>query len=94
MEAARRLRGDPAGSCRAERVGATLYGAMEAYRLEATIQPDGTLTIDGLPLGPGTSLEVVVLVKQRLQSSTYPLQGTPYRFDDPFSPAVPLADAR
>jgi hypothetical protein len=62
---------------------------MEAHRLEATVRPDGTLTIEGLPLGPGTSVEVIVLVKERPQSSAYPLQGTPYRFDDPFSPAEP-----
>ncbi|WP_437917248.1 hypothetical protein WME73_24435 [Sorangium sp. So ce302] len=67
---------------------------MEAYRHEVTVQPDGTLTIEGVPLDPGTSVEVIVLVKERPQSSTYTLQGTPYRFDDPFSPAVHLADAR
>ncbi|WP_438021373.1 hypothetical protein WMF18_20855 [Sorangium sp. So ce315] len=62
---------------------------MEAHRVEATVRPDGTLSIEGLPLGPGTNVEVIVLVKERPQPSAYPLHGTPYRFDDPFSPAEP-----
>ncbi|UQA57835.1 hypothetical protein [Polyangium aurulentum] len=60
---------------------------MEAHRVEATIQPGGTLTVEGLPLGEGTSVEVIVLVKEKPQRSAYPLQGTPYQFEDPFSPA-------
>jgi hypothetical protein len=60
---------------------------MEAHRIEATIQPGGTLKVEGLPLGPGTSVEVIVLVKERPQASAYPLQGTAYRFEEPFSPA-------
>ena len=62
---------------------------MQAHRIETTIRLGGTLTVQGLPVREGTSVEVIVLIKDEPGSSSHPLRGTPYRFDEPFEPAVP-----
>jgi hypothetical protein len=62
---------------------------MQAHRIEATIQPGGTLTLHGLPVRDGASVEVIVLVRDEPAGSLHPLRGTPYRLEEPFAPAVP-----
>ncbi len=66
-------------------------GAMQAHRVETTIQPGGTLVVHGLPVPDGTHVEVIVLVKEIPvpAGSRYPLRGTPYRYDEPFDPVTP-----
>lgn len=59
---------------------------MQAHRVETTIQPGGTLMVQGLPVPDGAQVEVIVLVKEVPARSRYPLRGTPYRFDEPFAP--------
>ena len=62
---------------------------MLAHRIETTILPGGTIAVHGLPLADGAEVEVIVLVKDPPRARSYPLRGTPYRFDDPTEPAVP-----
>jgi hypothetical protein len=65
---------------------------MQAYRVNTTIQEDGTLTVSNLPLQAGEVVEVIIL----LQSSTatarpqdrYPLRGTPITYIDPTEPVA------
>lgn len=64
---------------------------MQAHRIETIIQPGGGLAVQGLPVREGAHVEVIVLVKEEPARSTYPLRGTPYRFDEPFEPAVPAS---
>jgi hypothetical protein len=63
---------------------------MQAHRIDTTIQPGGTLTVQGLPVPDGARVEVIVLVKSEPARSAHPLRGTPYRFDEPLEPAVPV----
>lgn len=68
---------------------------MQAYRIESTVQPEGVLTLRNLPLPAGEKVEVIILVAPPAiaPSEQYPLRGSqPYRYDDPFEPAVPEED--
>lgn len=65
---------------------------MQAHRVETTIQPGGTLAVHGLPVRDGARVELIVLVKDEPAHPLYPLRGTPYRFDEPFEPAVPATE--
>jgi hypothetical protein len=68
---------------------------MQAYRMETIVQPDGRLTLQNLPLPEGEKVEVIILVQQPefKKSDKYPLRGSqPYRYDNPFEPAVPEED--
>lgn len=62
---------------------------MEAYRTEATVAQDGTLTLESLPFHAGERVEVIVLASTatKLNDDRYPLRGlTPYRYDRPTDP--------
>jgi uncharacterized membrane protein len=61
---------------------------MQAYRVETTVQPDGSLVIRHLPLQAGEAVEVIVLVRPPLTATThgYPLRGTPITYCDPTEP--------
>lgn len=72
---------------------------MNAHKLAATLMEDGTLVLKGLPFHAGDTVEIIILEqaqeKPTVQSrqAEYPLQGKqPYRYDDPFEPAVPAED--
>jgi hypothetical protein len=70
---------------------------MTAHRIEATLSEDGMLALWDLPFRAGDRVEVIVLADDNQRASNsrsnaqrFPLRGTqPYRFDDPFGPAVP-----
>jgi hypothetical protein len=63
---------------------------MQAYRGEATIASDGTLTVRGLPFRAGDRVEVIVLESppQAGGAERYPLRGTPVRYDEPTAPVA------
>ncbi|BCL37125.1 hypothetical protein [Nostoc sp. MS1] len=68
---------------------------MKAHRIETTLTEDGTLIIKDLPFQAGESVEIIILESDthRQEANLYPLRGKqPYRYDDPFEPAVPLED--
>lgn len=69
---------------------------MEAIRVETTVQPNGRVVIENLPFEEGKEVEVIVLepnVSRKPRSDNpYPLRGTAYRYDDPFSPLVSLEE--
>ncbi len=65
---------------------------MQAHRIETTIQRGGAFAVQGLPLPEGAHVEVIVLVKDQPAQPLRPLRGTPYRYDEPFEPAVPAAE--
>lgn len=66
---------------------------MLAYRVETTVDKDGKLVLDRLPLQAGEIVEVIVLVQSaETKDKRYPLRGTPYTYVDPFEPAVPPED--
>jgi hypothetical protein len=72
---------------------------MNAHKLAATLMEDGTLVLKGLPFHAGDTVEIIILEQPKEQPASpsqqteYPLQGKqPYRYDDPFEPAVPVED--
>lgn len=71
---------------------------MQAYRVETTVEPDGSLTVRDLPFVKGEKVEVIVLpsipkvVQQPDEAKLYPLRGLPIVYHDPFEPAVPDSD--
>ncbi len=76
---------------------------MNAFKVETVLTEDGTLILQDLPFHAGDTVEVIILERLSCQqeqtvtptsdSNLYPLRGKqPYRYDDPFEPAVPLED--
>lgn len=66
---------------------------MQAYRVNTTIQEDGTLTVSNLPLQPGEVVEVIISVQPSTTGpqKRYPLCGMPITYIDPTEP-VAVAD--
>lgn len=68
---------------------------MEIHQIKKEILPNGTIVIDDLPF----EVEVGEVVKITLEktpkkeaANPYPLRGTPYTYDDPFSPLLDPKD--
>lgn len=63
---------------------------MVAHRTEAIVSQDGSIVVSGLPFRAGEKVEVLCIeTSPVLQGDRFPLRGRqPYRFDDPFSPAI------
>lgn len=66
---------------------------MERVRVEAIVQPNGRVVIENLPFEEGKEVDVIVIEhddsKKAASDNLYPLRGTPYQYDDPFSPLLP-----
>jgi hypothetical protein len=63
---------------------------MQAYKVEAVLTEDGTLLLKELPFRAGDRIEVIVLGEPRpvAEDASYPLRGTPLRYDDPTDPVA------
>lgn len=62
---------------------------MQAYRVETEVQQNGTLTVQNLPLRAGETVEVIILVRPRLnQTMRYPLRGLPVEYRQPTEPVA------
>ena len=62
---------------------------MQAYRVETTLEQDGKVTLDDLPLHAGDSIEVIILVRSAISGpNAYPLSGTPVQYIDPTEPVA------
>jgi len=62
---------------------------MQAHRIEATVDPDGSITLTALPFHPGERVEVIVLsAPNRPDADGYPLRGSSYRYDRPTDPVI------
>ncbi len=67
---------------------------MEAIRIESTVL-QGRVLIDNLPFEDGKNVEIIVLEKNSVEVNSenrYPLRGTPYQYEDPFSPLISLEE--
>lgn len=60
---------------------------MQAYRIETTVQKDGTLTLDHLPFHAGEEVEIIVLTRT-LKNEKLSLRGTPVVYVDPTEPVA------
>lgn len=63
---------------------------MQAYRVETTVQPDGSLIVRHVPLQAGAAVDVMILVRPPRTSSTnpYPLRGIPVTYQNPTEPVA------
>ncbi len=62
---------------------------MQAYRVETTVAPDGSVVIRQLPLTAGDVVEVIVLVHEHTKEvKKYPLKGTPITYHNPTEPVA------
>ncbi len=67
---------------------------MEAVGIEAIMQSNGRITLNGLPFEEGKQVEIIVLDTNGNATATQlnPLKGSVLRYDDPFEPACPVED--
>ncbi len=63
---------------------------MQAYRVEATLAQDNTLTLADLPFRAGETVEVLIRAQRAvpLRQDDYPLRGTPITYLDPTEPVA------
>ncbi len=63
---------------------------MEAYRVEATLAEDGTVTVASLPFKVGQRVEIIVLpvIEPGAGRGHERLRGMVERYDDPLEPAA------
>ena len=62
----------------------------QAIRTFSTVDDAGHINLPAMPQAIGRKVEVIILVEDSpLQDPKYPLRGTAYRFDDPFTPPIP-----
>jgi len=63
---------------------------MQAYRVETTLQQDGTLTLKDLPFQAGEAVEIIILARPSVPSppNRYPLRGTPISYLEPTEPVA------
>jgi hypothetical protein len=64
--------------------------AMQAYRVEVTVQQDGMLTLENLPLQAGEDVEVIIIVHSAVAQpqNAYPLRGLPVTYSNPTEPVA------
>lgn len=70
--------------------GCDAIGEHVTISIKARVEEGGRVTVDHLPLKPGqeVQLTIVSLESEAEIQSRYPLQGTSYRYEDPFGPAA------
>jgi hypothetical protein len=63
---------------------------MKAYRINTTIQKDGTLVLQHLPFQAGEPIEIIILPRspEVVSSSCYPLRGLSIRYNEPTEPVA------
>jgi hypothetical protein len=61
---------------------------MGEHRTEATLERDGTLTLEGLPFHAGDHVEVTIVPTPESLDRRRTLRGTPVSLVDPFMPVA------
>lgn len=63
---------------------------MQAIRIETTIEHDGELTLDNLPIHAGENVEIIILLNPKAPSNRnlYSLHGLPVIYNEPFDPVA------
>ena len=66
---------------------------MELHHIQTPVLPNGTIVIDEVPFEVGEMVNVTIEKAKKFDpDNPYPLRGTPYSYEDPFGPAIPLED--
>ena len=63
---------------------------MDGHRIEATVEKDGELTLEGLPFHAGEEVEVIILPRHGVAGGRPSRMrlGTPVMYDRPFDPVA------
>jgi len=64
---------------------------MELHQIQKPILPNGTIVIDEFPFEAEAGEMVNITIEKAPKidpNNPYPLRGTPYSYDDPFSPLL------
>ena len=63
---------------------------MSEYRIETTLNKDGSLTLTDLPFHAGDAVEVIILPRsvRGVGQKSYPLHGTPIKYVNPTDPVA------
>lgn len=66
---------------------------MEIHQIQKTVLPNGTIVIENLPFKAGAKVDITIEKSRETDSENlYPLRGTPYSYEDPFSPLISSED--
>jgi len=67
---------------------------MASYKATIKMEKEGEFALHSLPFHSGEKVQVTVesSVTDLSAQDRFPLRGTPYRYDDPFGPAVSVED--
>ena len=66
---------------------------MELHYIQKPVLPNGTIVINELPFKAGEMINITLeKAKQIDPNNPYPLRGTPYSYEDPFSPLLDPED--
>jgi hypothetical protein len=67
---------------------------MASFNAIVKMEREGELTLHSLPFHSGEQVQVTVepASSESPGLDRFPLRGTPYRYDDPFEPAVSVED--
>lgn len=60
---------------------------MKEHKFKVVVLRDGRVVVDGVPVTEGQEVEVTVRIEDPVPV-TYPLFGLPFRYIEPFEPAV------
>ena len=62
---------------------------MELHQIKKAVLPNGTIVIDNHPFEVGEMVNVTIVKSAKIDpENPYPLRGTPYSYEDPFSPLL------
>ena len=66
---------------------------MELHSIHKKVLPNGTIVIDDLPFVAGDEVNITIIKSTKPDADNpYPLRGTPYSYEDPFSPLISPED--
>jgi len=60
---------------------------MKEHKFKVVVLADGRVVVDGVPAFEGQEVEVIIRIVDPLPA-TYPLFGLPFRYVEPYEPAV------
>ena len=60
---------------------------MKEHKVRVVVLADGRIVVDGVPVTKGQEVEVTIRIDDPSLPG-YPLRGLPFRYDQPFAPAV------
>ncbi len=60
---------------------------MKEHKVRVVVLADGRVVVDDVPVTKGQQVEVTIRIEDP-SPPAFPLHGLPFRYDEPFEPAV------